>query len=44
MEIFFKLVTELIQTTRAFWLVLLGAGIAIVAHNRNTKLTNDSNQ
>lgn len=44
MEIFFKLATELIQTTRAFWLVLLGAGTAIVAHNRNTKLTNDSNQ
>lgn len=44
MEVFFKLAAELIHTTKAFWLVLLGAGIAIVAHNRTTKLTNDSNQ
>jgi archaellum component FlaG (FlaF/FlaG flagellin family) len=44
MEVFFKLTTELIQTTKAFWLVLLGAGIAIIAHNRTTKLTNESNQ
>ncbi len=41
MEIFFKLVTELIQTTKAFWMVLLGAGIAIFANNRTTKLAND---
>lgn len=41
MEVFFKLVTELIQTTKAFWMVLLGAGIAIFANNRTTKLAND---
>lgn len=41
MEVFFKLVTELIQTTKAFWMVLLGAGIAIFASNRTTKLAND---
>jgi len=41
MEVFFKLVTELIQTTKAFWMVLLGAGIAIFANNRTTKLANE---
>lgn len=39
MEEFYKFIIEFLKTTKSIWLVLLGAGIAIYAHNRTTKLS-----
>lgn len=42
MEVFLKFIIDLLRTTKAMWLVLLGAGVAIYAHNRTTKLAMSS--
>jgi len=41
MEVAIKLLVDLFKTTKAFWFVLLGAGIAIFAHYKTSKLALD---
>ena len=41
MEILIKLLVDFVKTTKAFWLVLLGAGIAIFTHYKTSKYAMD---
>lgn len=41
MEVILKILVDFVKFTKAFWFVLLGAGIAIYAHYRLNKLTLD---
>ena len=41
MEVVIKLLVDFVKTTKAFWLVLLGAGIAIFTHYKTNKYAID---